>query len=122
MPVMRSLDASFPIEQQLRIEASPVVLVNVFTLAEADERDFLRAWQQDAQFMKGQRGCMSIQLHRAIGASPTYMNYAMWESTEAFRSAISEQDFMAKRTAYPASVVATPHLFQKIGMPGICVP
>ena len=77
MPSMRPLDPAFPIERQIAIEASSVVLVNVFTLDKADEQIFLQAWQDDAQFMKRQPGFISAQLHRAIGESPTYLNCAV---------------------------------------------
>lgn len=42
MPLIRPLDPAFPIERQLTLEASPVVLVNVFTMDEADEETFLQ--------------------------------------------------------------------------------
>ena len=71
MSLLRPLDPAFPIERQLAVEASPVVLVNVFTLDKADEQTFLKAWQDDAVFMKRQPGFISTQLHRAIGESPT---------------------------------------------------
>src|SRR5947209_18674703 len=78
MSLLRPLDPSFPIERQIAIEAGPVVLVNVFTLDKADEQTFLKAWQDDAAFMKRQPGFISTQLHRALGESPTYLNYAVW--------------------------------------------
>jgi heme-degrading monooxygenase HmoA len=115
------MDPAFPIERQLAVEASPVVLVNVFTLAAADERATLEAWEQDARFMKEQPGFISTQLHRALGESPTYLNYAVWESTAAFRAAFANPEFLARLSSYPPSVVATPHLFQKVAVPGICV-
>ena len=64
---MHPLDPAFPIERQIAIEASSVVLVNVFTLDKADEQIFLQAWQDDAQFMKRQPGFISAQLHRDRG-------------------------------------------------------
>jgi heme-degrading monooxygenase HmoA len=97
------------------------VLVNVFTLDAADEQTFLQAWQDDALFMKRQPGFISTQLHRAIGESPTYLNYAVRESTAAFRAAFAHPEFRAKLSAYPPSAVASPHLFQKVAAPGICV-
>lgn len=121
MPSMRPLDPAFPIERQIAIEASSVVLVNVFTLDKADEQIFLQAWQDDAQFMKRQPGFISAQLHRAIGESPTYFNYAVWESTADFRSAFMHPEFRAKMSAYPPSAVASPHLFQKVAVSGVCV-
>jgi heme-degrading monooxygenase HmoA len=121
MPMLRPLDPAFPIERQIAIDAGPVVLVNLFTLDKADERGFLAAWTDDAVFMKRQPGFISTQLHRAIGASPTYLNYAVWESTADFRAAFSHPEFRAKLSQYPSSAVASPHLFQKVAVPGICV-
>ncbi len=121
MSLLRPLDPNFPIERQLGIEAGPVVLVNVFTLDRADETSFLKVWRDDAAFMKRQPGFISTQLHRALGDSPTYLNYAVWESTATFKAAFSHPDFQAKLSAYPSSAVASPHLFQKVAAPNICV-
>ena len=121
MSLLRPMDPSFPIERQLAVEASPVVLVNIFTLDKADETTFLEVWQDDAAFMKRQPGFISTQLHRALGDSPTYLNYAVWETTDAFRAAFSQPEFRAKLSTYPASAVASPHLFQTVAVPGVCV-
>jgi heme-degrading monooxygenase HmoA len=121
MSLLRPLDPSFPIERQLGIETGPVVLVNVFMLDKADEASFLKVWQNDAVFMKRQPGFISTQLHRALGDNPTYLNYAVWETTAAFKAAFSNPDFQAKLAAYPSSAVASPHLFQKVAVPSICV-
>ena len=59
-------------------------------------------------------------MHRAIGDGCAYLNYALWESNAAFCAAFSNPQFQAKLAAYPSSVVASPHLFQKIAVPGIC--
>jgi heme-degrading monooxygenase HmoA len=121
MAHIRPLDPAFPIERQITLEASPIILVNIFTLEEADESIFLQAWQDDATFMKQQPGFISTQLHRAIGKSPTYFNYAVWESNDHFRKAFMHPEFRAKLSTYPSSAVASPHLFQKVAIPGICV-
>ncbi|UGY05431.1 antibiotic biosynthesis monooxygenase family protein [Bradyrhizobium quebecense] len=121
MPQMRPLDPAFPIDRQLAVDASNIVLVNVFTLDKADEEIFLKSWQADAAIMKRQPGFISTQLHRALGDSPAYLNYAVWESTAAFRSAFANPEFRAKLAAYPASAVASPHLFQKVAVADICV-
>ena len=121
MPQIRPMDPAFPIERQIALDAFPVVLINLFTLEKADEQVFLQAWQADAAFMKRQPGLIATQLHRAIGESPTYLNYAVWESTEAFRAAFNHPEFRASLSAYPSSSVASPHLFQKVAVPGICV-
>jgi len=121
MPLLRPLDPAFPIDRQLTVDASPVVLVNVFTLDKADEQAFLETWRDDAEFMKRQPGFISTQLHRAIGESPTYLNYAVWETTAHFRAAFTNSEFRAKIAKYPTSAVASPHLFQKVAVAGVCV-
>lgn len=121
MPQIRPLDPAFPIDRQIGIDTGPVVLVNVFMLDKADEPTFLQVWQDDAAFMKRQPGFISTQLHRAIGESPTYLNYAVWESSAAFRAAFTHPEFRAKISAYPSSAVASPHLFQTVAVPGICI-
>jgi heme-degrading monooxygenase HmoA len=121
MSLLRPLDPAFPIDRQLALDAAPVVLVNVFMLDKAGEQAFLKAWQDDAIFMKQQPGFISTQLHRAIGESPTYLHYAVWESTAHFRAAFENPQFRAKLSTYPSSAVASPHLFQKVAVPGICV-
>ena len=120
-PQLRPLDPAFPIDRQLALDATPVILVNLVTLDQADEQAFLDAWRTDAAFMKRQPGFISTQLHRAIGDSPTYVNYAVWESMTHYRAAFTHPEFKANLVAYPSSVVATPHLFQKVAVPGICV-
>jgi heme-degrading monooxygenase HmoA len=121
MPLLRPLDPAFPIDRQLAVDAAPVVLVNLVTLNKADEPRFLEAWQNDAAFMKRQPGFISTQLHRAIGDSSAYVNYAVWESTAHYRTAFTHPEFKASLAAYPSSVVAIPHLFQKVAVSGICV-
>jgi heme-degrading monooxygenase HmoA len=121
MSLLRPLDPAYPIDRQVLIDAGPVVLVNVFTLDIADEQTFLKVWEDDAAFMKRQPGFISTQLHRAIGENPTYLNYAIWQSTADFRAAFAHPEFRAKLSAYPSSAVASPHLFQKVAVRGICV-
>ena len=121
MPLLRPLDPAFPIDRQLAVDATPVVLVNLVTLDIADEPGFLEAWRNDAVFMRRQPGFISTQLHRAIGDSSAYVNVAVWESTDHYRTAFTHPEFRASLAAYPSSVVATPHLFQKVAVPGVCV-
>lgn len=117
---LRPLDPAFPIEQQLRAAANPVVLVNLFTVAEADIPALLDAWEKDATWMKQQPGFLSTQLHRAVGGSCMFMNYALWDSVDDFRAAFNHPDFVGALAAYPSSTVAQPHLFTKVAVPNLC--
>jgi len=38
-----------------------------------------------------------------------------------YRTAFTHPEFKASLAAHPSSVAATPHLFQKVAVPGICV-
>jgi hypothetical protein len=71
--------------------------------------------------MKQQPGFISTQLQRAIGEGPMYLNHAVWESTAHCRSAFTTPGFRAKLATYQSAAVATPHLFQKLAVPGVCV-
>ena len=45
---LKPLDLAVPIFQQIQTEQSPVILVNVFTVAEGDIPALLTAWAADA--------------------------------------------------------------------------
>jgi len=117
----RPLDQNVPIFQQLGTEASPVILVNVFQVAEADIPALLKAWENDANWMKKQPGYISTQLHQAIGGSTLFLNYAVWESVAHFRAAFNHPDFKSSLEQYPSSTIASPHLFKRIAVPNLCV-
>lgn len=118
--MLRPLDPEFPILDQMAIAASPVVLINLFTVNPNEEAHFLEVWQDDAAFMMAQPGFISTQLHRALGPNATYLNRAVWASTIHFAAAFSSREFQAKLDNYPPSAVAQPHLFQTVAVPGIC--
>ena len=115
------LDSNVPIFQQLHTDLAPVILVNIFHVAEADLPALLNAWAQDAAWMKQQPGYISTQLHQGIGGSTVLMNYAIWESVAHFRAAFSHPDFKSALEQYPSSTVASPHLFTRLSVPNLCV-
>jgi heme-degrading monooxygenase HmoA len=118
---VRPLDTKVPVFQQLGTEASPVILVNLFEVAEADIPALLQAWENDANWMKKQPGYISTQLHQAIGGSTLFLNYAVWESVAHFRAAFNHPDFKSSLEQYPSSTIASPHLFQRLTVPNLCV-
>ena len=118
---LRPLDANVPIFQQLTVDVSPVVLVNVFEVGETDIPALVQAWEHDANWMKQQPGYISTQLHRGIAGSTVFLNYAVWESVAHFRAAFNHPNFKAAMEQYPASAVASPHLFTRLAVPNLCV-
>src|SRR5215207_6869752 len=99
----------------------PVIVINKFNLKPENIDSFLKAWTTDAEIMKRQPGFISTQLHRGIAGSSVFVNYAVFESTEHFKQASNNPEFQSKLTQYPANVVVSPHIFNKVAVPGICV-
>ena len=122
MPItLAELDGRVSFREQLQQETGPVVLINTFTVAPEDADRLLEAWVDDAALLKQQPGYFATQLHRGIAGSGAFVNVAVWESAAARRAAFTSPEFQAHVAAYPDSAVATPHLFQKVAVPGICV-
>lgn len=121
MPRFVELDTHVTLAQQLVDDGGPVILINSFTVAPEEADALLAAWGQDAAFMKTQPGFISTQLHRGIAGSSAFLNSAVWESAAHFRAAFGQKAFHDALAKYPASTVATPHLFRKVSIPNICV-
>ena len=122
MPDFKELNDKVSLADQMQMnEDGSIVLVNIFTIDLADEEALLSAWKHDADFMRAQPGYISTQLHKAIGGSGTFVNYAIWENVESFRNAFASPEFQKRIGDYPDSAVASPHLFKKIAVPGHCV-
>jgi heme-degrading monooxygenase HmoA len=113
------MDTNVGLVDQLGEDAKPVVLVNTFHVAPDDVDQLLAAWTKDAQILQEKPGFVSTHLHRGIGGSTTFVNYAVWESVDAFREAFADPAFQASFAAYPDSTVASPHLFEKVHVPGV---
>jgi heme-degrading monooxygenase HmoA len=118
---LKPLDESVPIFQQINSDVSPVILVNIFRVAEADIPELMKAWEADANWMKKQPGYISTQLHQGIAGSNVFMNYALWESVGHFRAAFTHPEFKDALSHYPSSAVASPHLFTRLTVPNLCV-
>lgn len=118
---LRPLDPIVPIEKQLDSSDAPVVLINLFMIDAADVGALLVAWEKDANWMKRQPGFISTQLHRGIGGSCVFLNYAVWESVAYFRAAFTHPDVVDALKAYPTSAIAQRHLFGRVAVPNLCV-
>ena len=115
------MDDRVGLAHQLAGEVGPVILINTFRVAPEDVDQLLAAWAADAAYLRTKPGFISTQLHRGIAGSCVFLNHAVWESFEAFPTAFGDPRFQQTFAAYPDSTVASPHLFQKVAVPGICV-
>ena len=117
---LREMDEQVTYARQLQEDDGPVVLINVFNVEPEDAERLRQAWADDAAFMKQQPGFISAQLHGGTAGSSTFVNVAEWESAGALGKAFGSPDFQARIARYPESAVASPHVFKKIAVPGIC--
>jgi heme-degrading monooxygenase HmoA len=121
MPQLVEMDRHVALFEQMEEQVGSVILINTFTVEPEEAERLQEAWAADAAFMKQQPGFISTQLHRGIGGSSVFFNYAVWESVEHFKRAFSNPEFQSHLQKYPPSAVASPHLVKKVAVPGICV-
>jgi antibiotic biosynthesis monooxygenase len=74
------MDDQVSLAKQIEHNVRPVVLLS--TSGEARTR-CLAGFQKQFAIMRKQPGFISAQLHRAIAGSSLFMNYVIWESTDA---------------------------------------
>jgi hypothetical protein len=85
------MDEKVTLSDQMEENVNNVILINKLTVKPEDVDQLLRGWAADAAYFK-QPGFISTQLHRGIGGSCVFINYAVWESTEHFRRAFNNPD------------------------------
>jgi quinol monooxygenase YgiN len=122
MAKLVEMDERTSIFTQMEENVGPVILINKFSVDPEEFDLFLKGWAAEAEKFKEQPGFISTQLHKGIGGSGIFVNYAVWESAEYFKRAVNKvMDAQDRFSAYPPSTVASPHLFKKVAVPGICV-
>ena len=67
-------------------DASPVILVNVFTVKPEDQQRLLEHWQRATdEVIRHLPGFLSATIHRSLDGTKV-VNYAQWETREAFNA------------------------------------
>ena len=102
-----------------------VILINKFNVEPSQVEQFFKDWGDDAINFKQQPGFISAQLHKGIGQSSVFINYAVWESMEHYKQAINKMLFTHESQSPllkydDDSLIISPHLFKKVAVPGIC--
>jgi quinol monooxygenase YgiN len=115
------MDLTVTLFDQMQDRGGPVVLINKFNVRPDEVDQLLAAWTADAALMRAQPGYISAQLHRGVGGSCVFLNYAVWESAEHFARAFANPEFQSQLGRYPSSATAEPHLFRKVAVAGLCV-
>jgi heme-degrading monooxygenase HmoA len=115
------MDEQVTLSKQMEEDTGPIVFMNKFSVNPDDVDEFLKRWAADAAVFKKQPGFISAQLHRGIAGSGTFINYAVWESALHLKNAVNNVNVQARISEYPANVVISPHIFEKVAVSGICV-
>jgi quinol monooxygenase YgiN len=101
-----------------------VVLINKFIIEPDKAEQFLKDWTEDAKGFQQEHGFISAQMHKGIGKSSVFLNYAVWESLEHYQNAINKRLFSSELLSplmkYDDTLIMSPHLFKKVAVPGIC--
>jgi heme-degrading monooxygenase HmoA len=98
-----------------------LILINKFNVNPEETEEFLEVWAVAAEIFKQQPGYISAQLYRGTAGSCVFVAYVVFESPELFKEAFNNPDFQSKISEYSVGTVASPHLFKKVAVPGICV-
>ncbi|MBW4447614.1 MAG: antibiotic biosynthesis monooxygenase [Spirirestis rafaelensis WJT71-NPBG6] len=77
--------------------SSPVVLINVFSVPQGSEEQFIKVWTEALELMKNEPGFIDAKLHRSLekDARFQFINVAHWESPEAWKNAFSKPQLKA---------------------------
>lgn len=118
------MDESNTLKDQMDSQVTgSVILINKFNVKSDEVEQFLKVWEEDATKFKAQSGFVSAQLHKGVGKSTVFINYAVWESLKHFKDAVDKvmgPEPQSRLNKYPNSLVVSPHLFKKVSVPGIC--
>lgn len=119
------MDENVTLAVQLEEEEGgrPVILINKFNVQPEDLDQLLNAWAADAAYLKQKPGFIYSQLHRGIGGSCVFINYAVWESVRHTLSRRQAILHLGRRLHLIHIVLRgiTLSFFRKVAVSGICV-
>jgi quinol monooxygenase YgiN len=79
-------------ESIIRADAPVVTLINVFTVDPVDQQRLVELWQRATDdVMRHLPGFVSANVHRSLDGTKV-VNYAQWESQEAFTAMLQNPD------------------------------
>jgi heme-degrading monooxygenase HmoA len=113
------MDKNVTLKEQLEEDVGSVILFNQYTVKLEDIDKFLKQFATVTEAFKQQPGYISAQLYRGIGGSGTFFNYAVFESAGHLKQAFTKPE--VRSSLGDLDTVASPHLFKKVAVPGICV-
>jgi quinol monooxygenase YgiN len=126
MPKFVEMDERIKFKDQTdeKIEGT-VILINKFNVHPDKVQEFLNDWADNAIALKRQQGFVCAQLHKGVGKSSVFVNYAVWDSMDHYKQAVNKILFSSEPQSGllkydDKSLEISPHLFKKVGVAGIC--
>jgi len=115
------MDPDVSFSRQIERNTAPVVLLSTFLVKPEFVGVFLSGFQKQFAIMRKQPGLISAQLHRGIAGSCLFMNYVVWESTDAFKRGFELPEFQAQLKQYPPGTEVSAFFFQRVPVLGMCL-
>ena len=93
---------------------SSVVLINVFSVPQGVESEFLDKWYQIAELMKNEPGFIETKLHRSLDPTARFqfINIAKWSSQSTWQTAFSKHVSQQEIFEQQLLIEANPALYQ----------
>jgi len=92
MAKLVEMDERITIKDQLEEKDidGQVILINKFNVTPDKIEQFLKDWEEDANRFIQQPGFVYAQLHKGIGKSSVFLNYAVLDPIENFKKAVNK--------------------------------
>ncbi|HEY3686633.1 MAG TPA: antibiotic biosynthesis monooxygenase family protein [Streptosporangiaceae bacterium] len=91
--------------------ASPITLINVFTVAPENQRALLDILKGASEKVRGVPGFVSANLHRSLDGTRV-INYAQWETREAFEAMLIRPEIWEHFAEAERYATHEPHLYE----------
>jgi heme-degrading monooxygenase HmoA len=103
-------------ESIIRADAPVVTLINVFTVDPTNQRRLVELWQRATdEVMRHMPGFVSANVHRSLDGTKV-VNYAQWESQDAFTAMLRHPDTQAHLTGLNEIGTSAPVLCEVVSV------
>jgi heme-degrading monooxygenase HmoA len=94
----------------------PLVLINAFEVPEANDDEFVAAWQSAREFLETQPGYAGTTLHQTVSPDSEFrfVNVARWQTAQEFQAAVTSDAFHAAAAGL-AQFRSHPGLYRVVG-------
>jgi heme-degrading monooxygenase HmoA len=95
----------------------PLVLINAFEVPEANDDEFVAAWQSAREFLETQPGYAGTTLHQTVSPDSEFrfVNVARWQTAQEFQAAVTSDAFRAAAAGL-AQFRSHPGLYRVVGV------